>query len=111
MIRLLFWQNYKIMSGGGNILVCFLAWGVKQNRPRLRYSNKSSRRRSAAPGINVINFSTYLIMNDRENKSKKKVSGWLVVGVLVLIALLLVWLTVADLFGDTDVAAMITPML
>ena len=50
-------------------------------------------------------------MNDRENRSKKKVSGWLVVGVLVLIALLLVWLTVADLFGDTDVAAMITPLL
>ncbi len=49
-------------------------------------------------------------MNDRESRDKKgegKISGWLIVGVLALIALLLIWLTVADLFGDTDVAAFI----
>ena len=40
-------------------------------------------------------------------KGKGKISGWLIVGVLALIALLLIWLTVADLFGDTDVAAFI----
>lgn len=40
-------------------------------------------------------------------KRKSRVSGWLIVGVLVLIALLIIWLTVADLFGDTDVAAQI----
>ena len=41
-------------------------------------------------------------------KEKSRVNVWLIVGVVVLIALLLIWLTVADLLGDTDVAAMIT---
>lgn len=30
---------------------------------------------------------------------------WLVIGVIILIVLLFIWLTVADLLGDTDVAA------
>ncbi|MCI9286159.1 MAG: hypothetical protein HFJ91_10335 [Muribaculaceae bacterium] len=42
------------------------------------------------------------------DKEKSRVNVWLVIGALVLIALLLLWLTMADLFGDTDVAAMIT---
>lgn len=41
------------------------------------------------------------------SKENSKVNVWLVVGVIVLIVLLLVWLTVADFFGDTDVAAFI----
>lgn len=46
------------------------------------------------------------------NRKKSKVNGWLVAGVLILIALLLVWLTIADLWGDTDVASMvITPIV
>ncbi len=44
-------------------------------------------------------------------EKKSRVSTWLVIGVLVLIALLLVWLTVADLLGDTDVAALIMPVM
>lgn len=40
-------------------------------------------------------------------KKNKKTSLWLMVGVCVLIALLLVWLTIADFWGDTDVAAFI----
>ncbi len=40
-----------------------------------------------------------------ENKKKSRTPAWLVIGVLVLIILLIIWLTVADLFGDTDVAA------
>ena len=44
-------------------------------------------------------------MSDSRNNGKKKVGTWLIIGVLVLIALLLIWLTVADMFGDTDVAA------
>lgn len=36
---------------------------------------------------------------------------WLVIGVVVLIALLLIWLTVADFFGDTDVAALVSPLV
>jgi len=43
-------------------------------------------------------------------KRKSRTSTWLIIGVLVLIALLILWLTVADLFGDTDVAAqLLTP--
>ena len=42
---------------------------------------------------------------DIKAPKKRGVGGWLIIGVLVLIALLLIWLTVADLFGDTDVAA------
>lgn len=37
------------------------------------------------------------------------VPTWLWVGVIVLIALLLVWLTIADMLGDTDVAAFVAP--
>lgn len=40
-----------------------------------------------------------------EGKKKSRLSMWLILGVVILIALLLIWLTVADLFGDTDVAA------
>lgn len=40
-------------------------------------------------------------------KKKNKTSMWLIVGVCALIALLLIWLTIADLWGDTDVAAFI----
>lgn len=43
-------------------------------------------------------------------KEKSKMSVWLVIGVVVLIILLFLWLTVADFFGDTDVAAFIPPM-
>lgn len=38
-------------------------------------------------------------------KSDRNIPLWLVVGVAVLIVLLIIWLTVADLSGDTDVAA------
>ncbi|MCM1029269.1 MAG: hypothetical protein NC342_04445 [Pseudoflavonifractor sp.] len=42
---------------------------------------------------------------ENRDKPRKKTTAWLLIGVLVLIVLLLIWLTVADLFGDTDVAA------
>lgn len=47
--------------------------------------------------------------HNKENKSRT--SMWLVIGVIVLIVLLLVWLTVADFLGDTDVAAFINPVI
>lgn len=37
--------------------------------------------------------------------TKKQVNFWVAVGAVVLIILLLLWLTFADLAGDTDVAA------
>ncbi len=46
-----------------------------------------------------------------EKKSKNGTTLWLGIGVAVLIILLLLWLTIADFFGDTDVAAFITPTL
>lgn len=36
---------------------------------------------------------------------------WLAVGAIVLIVLLFVWLTIADMAGDTDVAAFVAPLL
>lgn len=45
-------------------------------------------------------------MSDSDKKNKK-VNAWLVIGVIVLIVLLLVWLSVAEFTGDTDVAAFI----
>lgn len=41
----------------------------------------------------------------KKNQKTSKTSSWLIVGVAVLIILLIVWLTMADLWGDTDVAA------
>lgn len=49
---------------------------------------------------------TTIVMSDKDTR---RVPLWLVIGVIVLIVLLLVWLTVADLFGDTDVAASVMP--
>lgn len=44
------------------------------------------------------------------DKRKNRTSIWLMFGVGILILLLLVWLTIADFWGDTDVAAFIAPM-
>lgn len=44
------------------------------------------------------------------NKHSKKTQTWIAVGAIILIALLLVWLTMADLWGDTDVAACVTTL-
>lgn len=47
----------------------------------------------------------------RKYSKKKTTSLWLAIGAIFLIILLIVWLTFADLSGDTDVAAFITPWL
>ncbi len=39
------------------------------------------------------------------DKNKRNNKIWLTVGVVVLIALLIIWLTFAFMTGDTDVAA------
>lgn len=44
-------------------------------------------------------------MDETRNRHKSNTSVWLVIGVIVLIILLMIWLTIADLFGDTDVSA------
>ncbi len=45
------------------------------------------------------------------DKKKNKANIWLIIGVIVLIALLLIWLSGAFAVGDTDVAAFIAPMV
>lgn len=42
-----------------------------------------------------------------DHKQSNKTPAWLIIGVIVLIALLIIWLTVADSVGDTDVAAQV----
>lgn len=43
-------------------------------------------------------------------KQKTTTSLWVAIGAVILIVLLIVWLTFADLAGDTDVAAMVAPV-
>ncbi|MCM1355644.1 MAG: hypothetical protein NC212_04460 [Staphylococcus sp.] len=45
------------------------------------------------------------------SNKKSSTTLWLAIGVAVLIILLILWLTIADLLGDTDVAACIAPAL
>lgn len=42
---------------------------------------------------------------DKKKKDHSGIKLWLVIGVIILIILLLLWLTVVDMLGDTDVAA------
>lgn len=56
-----------------------------------------------------LKFPTMKNDNSRRRLSNGKL--WLAIGVAVLVILLLLWLTFADLLGDTDVAAFIPPVL
>ncbi len=47
----------------------------------------------------------------REHRRYQRTSLWIGIGAIVLIILLIVWLTIADLWGDTDVAARIPLLL
>jgi len=44
-------------------------------------------------------------MSDTSYRKKNRLSLWLAIGAIFLILLLIVWLTVADITGNTDVAA------
>lgn len=65
--------------------------------------------------VPIIKYKMYKLTNSinlyfmtrRKNPSKK--SLWLAIGAAFLIILLIIWLTVADFLGDTDVAAFINP--
>ena len=50
-------------------------------------------------------------MSDKRKKKSKQSSLWVTIGAVFLILLLIIWLTVADFSGDTDVAAFIAPAL
>ena len=48
----------------------------------------------------------------RTSKSNKKTAGvWIAIGAIFLIILLIIWLTFADLTGNTDVAAFLAPYI
>lgn len=47
----------------------------------------------------------------KKDTNRNKTSLWVAIGAVILIILLLVWLTMADFLGDTDVAAFIAPAL
>lgn len=47
---------------------------------------------------------------DSRHRKKTKTNVWLAIGVAFLIILLILWLTMADLWGDTDVAAQIASL-
>jgi len=52
------------------------------------------------------------VMEKREVRRKNKyINTWVAIGAIVLIILLIIWLTMADFFGDTDVAAAIMPFV
>lgn len=50
-------------------------------------------------------------MSDSGSSRRNRANVWVAIGAIILIILLIVWLTFADLTGNTDVAAFLTPML
>lgn len=50
-------------------------------------------------------------MSEKKKYYGRGASFWLIVGVIVLVILLFLWLTIADFWGDTDVAACATTLL
>lgn len=49
-------------------------------------------------------------MNDKHSHRQRRTQLWISIGAVVLIILLILWLTQADLWGDTDVNA-VMPLL
>ena len=45
--------------------------------------------------------------NDGDHRRHRKQQLWISIGAVVLIVLLILWLTIADLWGDTDVDAIL----
>ncbi len=50
-------------------------------------------------------------MSHSTNNKKNRPSVWVAIGAIFLIVLLILWLTFADLTGNTDVAAFIAPYI
>lgn len=48
-------------------------------------------------------------MSDSKTKRRNRTSVWIAIGAIFLIILLIIWLTFADLTGNTDVAAFLAP--
>lgn len=51
-------------------------------------------------------------MSDQDKRSRRnRTSVWVAIGAIFLIILLILWLTFADLTGNTDVAAFLAPYI
>ncbi len=50
-------------------------------------------------------------MSDAKRRNKNRTSTWVAIGAIFLIILLILWLTFADLTGNTDVAAFLAPYI
>lgn len=50
-------------------------------------------------------------MSHSDDKKKSRTNVWIAIGAIFLIILLILWLTFADLTGDTDVAAFMAPYM
>lgn len=50
-------------------------------------------------------------MSDSKVRKTNRTSVWVAIGAIFLIILLIIWLTFADLTGDTDVAAYLAPYI
>lgn len=50
-------------------------------------------------------------MSESKSTRKNKTSVWVAIGAIFLIILLILWLTFADLTGNTDVAAFLAPYI
>ncbi len=49
--------------------------------------------------------------SDSKRRNRTSSSVWVAIGAIALIILLIIWLTVADFSGDTDVTAAIAPII
>ncbi len=47
----------------------------------------------------------------QSSANKNKTTVWIAIGAIFLIILLIIWLTFADLTGNTDVAAFLAPYI
>jgi len=50
-------------------------------------------------------------MSYTRSKKPGRISVWMAIGAIFLIILLIIWLTFADLTGNTDVAAFLAPYI
>lgn len=50
-------------------------------------------------------------MTRPKTERKNRMSVWVAIGAIFLIILLIIWLTFADLTGNTDVAAFLAPYI
>ncbi len=63
------------------------------------------------PTDNEITSKNYSNMSRSTSNKKSRTPVWVAIGAIFLIILLIIWLTFADLTGNTDVAAFLAPYI